>query len=204
MIVPFGTNCHTAYALRETGHRVCSYPFDWVAAELGTLVELLLRVLKMTGEEFDGFVESTYCLDTNTIFTQGWSGRRFLMSGGVQYPHDELDTIKDKYRRRWTRLREDYIRAAEVTLVVTDMHERREEDIRRLECETEDKVRIVVITTRANDVVETRRVRVVVVSLDDADESDVEGLRQKDPRTPPDQLRERAVISLACRAVFGS
>lgn len=93
--VPIGHNCHVAESLRIVGARNCSYPFDWVGRDLNKYNKYPLAILALKNdEEIDAFCSELF------------SGQQTLEDWGVNFPHDNVIDIKEKYFRRIKRLHE--------------------------------------------------------------------------------------------------
>jgi len=98
VIIPLGTNCSSAIALRDTGFRKLAYPFDWVVTDFH-------KQKIVVENNFDKF------------FSKPVQHNRF----NVDFPHDKQDNdeTRGKYLRRSIRFLESLIGAEHVTFVIS-------------------------------------------------------------------------------------
>jgi hypothetical protein len=168
MIVPFGQDCNTASALRVLGVRTCAYPFDWISADFDTLVTCFTEIVSSSDNEIETMLDRIFNLDSKNIHIVGWSDKQFLISNGIGFPHDDLSDIRSKYSRRFYRLRDDYIRAEKVTLVIGDLYYERGADIVALLEKLDSKAEIAVVTS-FSDILPSPLVRVFITNTTEKD-----------------------------------
>lgn len=117
MILPIGSHCGVAEALVKNNLRKCSYPFDWIDASLDSVCRILLLIL--SDINIADFCDTFFDVDKNKLLFLKYAQNYYFFNieYGIGFPHDDLKTIKDKYIRRFSRLREHFFAADKVTLI---------------------------------------------------------------------------------------
>jgi hypothetical protein len=118
-IIPIGSNCHVASALKTTGLRICSYPFDWIIIE-DNFIRVVVEIMKMIlSDEWEIFLDRFFDRDANQTVTQTYNNHVYFknVEYNVGFPHDRLDGLKEKYKRRFKRLRDVILSQQPLTLV---------------------------------------------------------------------------------------
>jgi hypothetical protein len=102
--IPLGDHCASALILKELGLRKVSYPFDWITkreqvtdTNIFINLEILRRLTALNAEQ----------IAREFIGNAGESETRINVTNDLWFPHDEPDTIIEKYTRRFTRLYTD-------------------------------------------------------------------------------------------------
>lgn len=217
MIIPFFGNCNIASSLSNLKLRKCAYPFDWIITDFATVVDLFTILINISDSDLNALVDKMFDLESQHIATMSWSGEKFLISSGtpyvgkctpgvdrcIQFPHDELSGIKEKYHRRFKRLRDNYNLAVSVTLIISGISIPTSfEDIKLLESRTDGKVKIVFITPLYGNELNTDRISIYNVSLtldpiDPIDNFTYEQLKQQNPRAPLNNVVEQVILMKA-------
>lgn len=146
MIVPLGFDCTVAISLRNVGHRTCAYPFDWVTSvDFPMVAQIFLRVVRMSDPELELFVRSFFDFSVNTVYHQNFDGRTVFVNRehGISFPHDDVETIEEKYLRRYKRLRDDYQSADRVIVLRASIYRDETDDLIDFLAEADDKVELV-------------------------------------------------------------
>lgn len=117
MILPIGAHCSVALALKNNNNRKWSYPFDWINGNLTSNYKLLMKIF--TVENIDDFCNDFFNIEKNKLLYLEYNNSYYFLNTeyDIGFPHDELDTIKEKYSRRFKRTKEHFFRDPNVTLV---------------------------------------------------------------------------------------
>lgn len=107
-IITIGEMSFLSEAVRSLGVNDMDFPFDKLDGTFDTFSRLSRKVLKMSEDELDSFVEGFFDQSKNETFVQTWNGK--VVFKNVEYdlafPHDELITLTDVYKYRFRNLRE--------------------------------------------------------------------------------------------------
>lgn len=118
-IIPVGSHCHVASALRTIGVRKCSYPFDWITIK-GNYVKGICRLLTtIINSDVESFCTSFFNRECNTIKILPYNRQLFFRNDeyDIEFPHDNLDDIVEKYQRRFQRLKDHILSQENLVLV---------------------------------------------------------------------------------------
>jgi hypothetical protein len=144
--ISIGDNCYVASALKSLGLRKCSYPFDWVLSthdvscstspaqyypnkeQQSGVFSLFLSIIECNS--IDDLCKSFFDLSTNETYIQNWDNRTVFVNKEycLSFPHDDITTIEDTFRRRFKRLKDDFFSANIVRLVFATRPIRKEYD----------------------------------------------------------------------------
>lgn len=148
MILPFGDNCFIADSLKSANIREYSYPFDWSLGDLSAYTKILLTILQT--DDIDSFCDIFFNLETNTTYVQKYNQQTVFTNKeyNMSFPHDNISDIKDKYKRRFLRMKEHFYKASSVTLIIARRWSTDDEKIYHVYNELSkirDNIRILVI-----------------------------------------------------------
>jgi hypothetical protein len=118
MILPIGDNCNVALSLTQLGLRQHSYPFDWVLTDsFDNFAGMLLDIL--VTDDVEQYAKEFFNYEKNDSYIQPYDQKRIFKNVRyeMKFPHDDYDTILEKYMRRFKRLRDDFYSADKVVLV---------------------------------------------------------------------------------------
>jgi hypothetical protein len=123
MILPIGSNCKVAEALKKANVRLYSYPFDWIAYEFTKYnFKFILDCLTVSNENLEQFIYNIF--HNNIIYeTVPFNkGNKHITNTfyNVSFIHDNIDNIYEKYTRRIKRLREHFFNDKEVHLIYSE------------------------------------------------------------------------------------
>ena len=106
MILPIGNNCATAESLKALSLRKTSYPFDWIVSELETNIEILLKILQMSDTQISVFLKVFFDKNCNRTYIQAYDKNEVFnnIKYNISFPHDKIDTIYEKYLRRFNKV----------------------------------------------------------------------------------------------------
>lgn len=127
MYLPVGNNCSIASNLIDLGIRKCSYPYDWTINQItGLNSELMLRAINCTDVEMEKFAKEHFDRESNKTYIQPYNQRvvHTNVEYNVSYPHDDITDIKEKYLRRFKRMRDHFFTAKKVCIIFACRWER--------------------------------------------------------------------------------
>lgn len=135
MILPLGEDCTACFGLKHANLRACSYPFDWISCTVSKRIELLYKVLQFTKEEeLTEFIDELFEIQGNEVYVQQYSQKTRLknLKYEIDFAHDDLDDIKDKYTRRFKRLINDIKTSTDITLFCVSMYKKYNKELTEL------------------------------------------------------------------------
>lgn len=105
IIIPIGNHCWVAYNLKALGFRKQAYPFDWITSQPVDLFRLFFDII--TSENVFEFINIFFNMDENEIIHMKYNNQYYFknIKYNITFPHDDLSDIKEKYLRRFTRLK---------------------------------------------------------------------------------------------------
>ena len=112
--LPIGSICHLAEKLKEVGIRKCAYPFDWMGlnSDKTTFFKLILKTITMNELEIELFLIDFFDTSNgkNDTFIMQYNNKTVFRNTeyNISFPHDDIQTILEKYIRRWKRLVTDF------------------------------------------------------------------------------------------------
>ena len=115
LLLPIGAHCHVAKCMKENGHRSFSYPFDWLSCSIESISKLFLKIL--TVESIDDFCNTLFSHENNDLMQFNGNNYFHNREYNIGFIHDDIETILEKYKRRFHRLYNHFMNAEKVTLI---------------------------------------------------------------------------------------
>jgi len=82
-IIPFGTKCHTAWCLKESRMKKCSYPFDWS----NSTPKVILSILQ---DDFETLLDQTQFVDMEHPWKEDHNHCGHKIYGENMFPHRDF------------------------------------------------------------------------------------------------------------------
>lgn len=111
MLFVLGNNCKAAMILKELGLREYSLPFDWTLTDLENTMKIIKLFFEADEEAEIKFIDNLFDFSKGEKYVQNYSGKeRFKNTEyNLNFPHDDLIDIKEKYLRRFKRLKTNFL-----------------------------------------------------------------------------------------------
>jgi hypothetical protein len=115
-IIPIGDHCAAAILLKDLGLRNASYPFDWVVCHeqvKDTNIFLNIQYIRALNSTNARQIACEFVGDADR------SQERVNSKNNIWFPHDEPQTMIEKYTRRFARLFSDLQAHTNIFVMVT-------------------------------------------------------------------------------------
>lgn len=124
IIIPIGNHCWVADTLKRLKLREKAYPFDWVQSFPDIMSSLFFKILSLT--DIEEFVNDFFKIEKNEILFLDYAKQNYFknVEYNISFPHDSIDDIKEKYLRRFTRLRDDFFNSDNILFVFAGRDEK--------------------------------------------------------------------------------
>lgn len=106
MILPIGSNCCVALALKNTNIRKYAYPFDWIDSKS---FDFIIDCLTVNDDKLNEFIHKLFT-ENITTETLKYNNHTYIINKtyNIGFVHDNIEDIEDKYTRRINRLRNHF------------------------------------------------------------------------------------------------
>lgn len=126
-LIPIGDHCATSLLLRKMGLRKKAYPFDWVMSS-----DVDYNIISLFLQLINELVTTKNPIEVTNKYIGDLSIPSYTNSIGVAFPHEsetDIERIKEKYVRRFTRLLTDIENTKCIFIICTRFTQLTEHDL---------------------------------------------------------------------------